>query len=224
MSDKPAKKTSKKKTSKKSSTKKKTAKKTSAKKKATKKKSSAKKKATKKKSSAKKKAAKKKSSAKRAGAKDDEAGGGSGTRKGKALVVVESPAKAKTINKFLGKDYLVTASMGHVRDLPKSTLGIRTDDGTFEPTYEPLAEKRKVIADLRKYAKKATTIYLACDMDREGEAIAWHISELLRGQNKDLQRVTFNQITEAAIKKAVHGPMSTHGISMLLSPLGSPEP
>src|SRR4026208_1028940 len=96
----------------------------------------------------------------------------------KALVVVESPAKAKTINKYLGKDYKVIASMGHVRDLPKSKLGVDVDDG-FAPVYEVLATRAKVNNALKDAAKDAETIYVATDPDREGEAIGWHLAEEL---------------------------------------------
>src|SRR5690606_37114646 len=109
-----------------------------------------------------------------------------------ALVIVESPAKAKTINKFLGKDFRVMASMGHVRDLPKNDLAIDIEHD-FEPHYEPIPEKKKVIGELRKYAANAREIYLACDPDREGEAIAWHIRELLPTTlRRRTSRVTFN--------------------------------
>ena len=176
-----------------------------------------KKKATKKKATAKKKTTKKKAAAKKTKAAEgqdeeleeleeaEDGGAKVGRKNGKSLVIVESPAKAKTINKFLGKDYVVVASMGHVRDLPKSVLGIDIEH-EFEPSYEPLAEKKKVISDLRKYATGASTVYLACDMDREGEAIAWHISELLKDKKREMKRVTFNQITEAAIQKAFEEP------------------
>jgi DNA topoisomerase I len=193
------KKTAKKKTAKKKTAKKKTAKKKTAKKKTAKKKTAKKKKKTAKKTAAEGETAEKKPAKKKAAKKKSR-------RTGKNLVIVESPAKAKTINKFLGKDYIVTASMGHVRDLPKSVIGIDLDNGTFEPTYEALGDKKKVIAELRKYAKKAPTVYLACDMDREGEAIAWHISELLQKDCTDMQRVSFNQITKAAIQKAFESP------------------
>ena len=96
----------------------------------------------------------------------------------KALVVVESPAKAKTINKYLGRDYKVIASMGHVRDLPKSKLGVDVDND-FEPTYEVIAERKKVIKELKDAAKDADDIYVATDPDREGEAIGWHLAEEL---------------------------------------------
>ncbi len=121
---------------------------------------------------------------------------------GKALVIVESPAKAKTINKFLGKDFRVMASMGHVRDLPKNDLAIDIEHD-FEPHYEPIPEKKKVIGELRKYAANAREIYLACDPDREGEAIAWHIRELLPATlRRRTSRVTFNQITKDAVQRA----------------------
>jgi DNA topoisomerase-1 len=118
-----------------------------------------------------------------------------------ALVIVESPAKAKTINKFLGRGYTVKASMGHVRDLPKRTLGVDEED--FTPTYAVLSEKRKTISDLKKAAKKATDIYLASDPDREGEAICWHLMEVLRKDTKaKFHRVLFNEITKAAVQEA----------------------
>ena len=92
----------------------------------------------------------------------------------KHLVIVESPAKAKTINKFIGKDYIVKASVGHVRDLPKSELGV--DEITFEPKYEILEGKEKVVSELRAAAKGVDTIFIASDPDREGEAIGWHVA------------------------------------------------
>src|SRR5260221_11478200 len=102
----------------------------------------------------------------------------------KSLVVVESPAKAKTINKYLGKDYKVMASMGHVRDLPKSKLGVDVDED-FEPTYEVIASRKKVLKQLKYEAKKATTIFMATDSDREGEPIGWHLAEKLRAANRN---------------------------------------
>jgi DNA topoisomerase-1 len=123
-----------------------------------------------------------------------------------ALVIVESPAKAKTINKFLGRDYTVKASMGHVRDLPKRDLGV--DEKSFEPTYAVLAEKRKTISDLKKAAKKVDDIYLASDPDREGEAICWHLMEVLRKETKaNFHRVLFNEITKRAVKAAFDEPI-----------------
>ena len=119
----------------------------------------------------------------------------------KALVVVESPAKAKTINKYLGREYTVLASMGHVRDLPKSKLGVDVDEG-FAPVYEPIAARKKVIAELKSAAKDATDIYIATDPDREGEAIGWHITQELKGNKRKFHRLTFNEITKNAVKKA----------------------
>ena len=122
-----------------------------------------------------------------------------------SLVIVESPAKAKTINKFLGKNFVVKASMGHVRDLPKRNLGV--DEETFEPTYDVLPEKKKTLSDLKKAAKNADTIYLAPDPDREGEAICWHLYEVLRKTSKaDFRRVQFNEITKKAILAAFENP------------------
>lgn len=126
----------------------------------------------------------------------------------KHLVIVESPAKAKTINKFLGRDYVVKASMGHIRDLPKSKLGVDPEKN-FEPQYVNSRDKSKVIKELKDAAKKVDDIILAPDPDREGEAIAWHLKELLMAVKKDeslFSRVTYNQITKAAIKDAFASP------------------
>lgn len=122
----------------------------------------------------------------------------------KNLVIVESPAKAKTINKFIGSDYVVKASVGHVRDLPKSELGV--DEVTFIPTYEVLEGKEKVVAELKAAAKKATNIFIASDPDREGEAIGWHVMNLLGGDAKKVKRVLFHEITKKAVKKAIDSP------------------
>ncbi len=123
----------------------------------------------------------------------------------KNLVIVESPAKAKTINKFIGKDYIVKASVGHVRDLPKSELGV--DEETFEPKYEVLEEKQKVVSELKAAAKKADTIYIASDPDREGEAIGWHVLTLLGGgETKKVRRILFHEITKNAVRKAIEHP------------------
>ncbi|HEX9502082.1 MAG TPA: type I DNA topoisomerase [Thermoanaerobaculia bacterium] len=122
----------------------------------------------------------------------------------KNLVIVESPAKAKTINKFIGKDYIVKASVGHVRDLPKSELGV--DEETFEPTYEVLEGKEKVVSELKAAAKKADHIYIASDPDREGEAIGWHVMNLLGGDSKKVRRILFHEITKNAVKKAIEHP------------------
>ena len=123
----------------------------------------------------------------------------------KNLVIVESPAKAKTISKFLGSDYVVMASMGHVRDLPKSTLGFDPDDN-FRPNYQVSTDKKKVIADLKKQISKDTTIYLAADEDREGEAIAWHLIPALKIEKNPIKRIVFHEITKDAILKALQNP------------------
>ena len=128
----------------------------------------------------------------------------------KNLVIVESPAKAKTINKYLGKNYIVKASMGHVRDLVKSKLGVDVDNN-FTPQYVNSRDKSKVIKELREAAKKSDQVILALDPDREGEAIAWHIRELLIKEVKEderFSRVTYNQITKPAIEKAFAEPGS----------------
>lgn len=120
----------------------------------------------------------------------------------KNLVIVESPAKAKTINKYLGSDYNVKASMGHVRDLPEKGFGVDIEN-KFEPTYEVSSNKTKVVSELKAAAKSADKIYLCPDPDREGEAIAWHLSEILGGRkNPNFFRVTFNEITKEAVKAA----------------------
>src|SRR5687767_13326469 len=124
---------------------------------------------------------------------------------GKALVVVESPAKAKTINKYLGRDYTVIASMGHIRDLPKSKLGVDVDND-FEETYESLASRKKVIKELKDAAKDASDIYVATDHDREGEAIGWHITQELKGNKRKFHRLTFNEITKKAVQEALNHP------------------
>ncbi|MBM4102763.1 MAG: type I DNA topoisomerase [Planctomycetes bacterium] len=127
------------------------------------------------------------------------------TVKGKSLVVVESPAKAKTINKYLGPDFEVKASMGHIRDLPPK--GINVDiENNFEPTYEITPGRKKTVADLKAVAKKCKTVYLATDLDREGEAIAWHLAEALNLKDDDTFRVVFNAITKNDIQKAFSNP------------------
>ncbi len=124
----------------------------------------------------------------------------------KKLVIVESPAKAKTINKYLGGDYTVKASMGHIRDLPEKGLGVDIEN-KFEPTYEVTKTKAKVVAELKAAAKAAEQVYLCPDPDREGEAIAWHLSELLGGKkNPNFFRVTFNEITKEAVRAAFQNP------------------
>ena len=118
------------------------------------------------------------------------------------LVIVESPAKAKTIQKFLGKSYKVIASNGHVRDLPKSTLGIDVEND-FEPKYITIRGKGDILAQLRKEVKKADKVYLATDPDREGEAISWHLMHALKLENKKTYRITFNEITKNAVKSSI---------------------
>ena len=124
----------------------------------------------------------------------------------KALVVVESPAKAKTINKYLGRNYKVVASMGHVRDLPKSKLGVDVDDD-FEPSYEVIASRKKVLKELKDGAKGADEIFIATDPDREGEAIGWHLAEELgSGNKKKIRRLMFNEITKKGVLSALEHP------------------
>ena len=120
----------------------------------------------------------------------------------KYLVIVESPAKVKTIKKFLGRNYEVIASNGHVRDLPKSTLGIDIEND-FEPKYITIRGKGEVLAALRKAVKKADKVYLATDPDREGEAISWHLYYALKLENKNYSRITFNEITKTAVKDSI---------------------
>jgi DNA topoisomerase-1 len=122
----------------------------------------------------------------------------------KSLVIVESPAKAKTINKYLGDDYVVKASMGHVRDLPSKGMGV--DLKTFVPEYEILESRGKVVTELKKLAKAADEIYLATDLDREGEAIAWHLQQALGIPDDRVKRVIFNAITKSEIQKAFKNP------------------
>ena len=119
----------------------------------------------------------------------------------KSLVIVESPAKAKTVNHYLGQDYIVKASMGHVRDLPTKKMGIDIEAG-FVPTYEVIAEKKKTVAELKKAAKESEKVILAADPDREGEAISWHLSQLLQDANPHIFRVAFNEITEEGVRQA----------------------
>ena len=123
----------------------------------------------------------------------------------KALVIVESPSKAKTIQKYLGREYIVKASVGHIRDLPKSKLGVDLDKN-FAPDYQLIPAKIKVIDELKKYLALVPTLYLATDPDREGEAIAWHINEELKTKKKTVHRVLFNAITKTAILEAMADP------------------
>ena len=121
------------------------------------------------------------------------------------LVIVESPAKANTIKGYLGSGYKVIASKGHIRDLPKSTLGIDVDNN-FEPHYINIRGKGDVIKELKKEAKSANKIFLATDPDREGEAISWHIASQLGIPADKACRVTFNEITQSAVKEAIKNP------------------
>ena len=120
----------------------------------------------------------------------------------KYLVIVESPAKVKTVKKYLGANYEVAASMGHVRDLPKSRLGIDVEHD-FEPKYITIRGKGELLASLRKAAKKADKVYLATDPDREGEAISWHLATALKLDEKKMRRITFNEITKSAVKESI---------------------
>ena len=124
----------------------------------------------------------------------------------KDLVIVESPAKAKTINKFIGNNFTVKASVGHIRDLPKSALGV--DEETFLPTYEILEGKEKVVRELKKAAKTAGQIYIASDPDREGEAIGWHVMNILGKDAEKVRRVRFHEITKNAVQKALASPVT----------------
>src|SRR5918992_1200389 len=120
----------------------------------------------------------------------------------KALVIVESPAKAKTISKYLGNQYIVKASLGHIKDLPKKDLAVAVDSD-FRPDYQIIEGKKKLITELKQTAKKVESIYLAADPDREGEAICFHLQEELNGRNGPrIYRVMFNEITQNAIRKA----------------------
>ncbi len=121
------------------------------------------------------------------------------------LVIMESPTKAKTVGKYLGPDYVVKACRGHLRDLPKSTLGVDIENN-FTPEYVPLADRGDIIAELKKEAKKADTVYLATDPDREGEAIAWHLKELLELPDSKTKRAAFNEVTEKVVKEAIANP------------------
>ncbi len=123
----------------------------------------------------------------------------------KNLIIVESPAKVRTIKKFLGKDYAVEASVGHVRDLPTSSLGV-DEDKDFSPQYEVIEGKQKVVSKLKSAAKIAQSVFLAPDPDREGEAIAWHVAELIKDKNSNIKRIQFNEITANAVREALDHP------------------
>ena len=121
--------------------------------------------------------------------------------KGKKLVIVESPTKQKTISKILGNDFIVRSSFGHVRDLPQHDMGVDIEHD-FTPTYEPVERAKRLIGELSTLAKNASEIYLATDPDREGEAIAWHLIELLKLPAERYQRIFFHEITPTAIKES----------------------
>ncbi|MGA1050165.1 MAG: DNA topoisomerase, partial [Minisyncoccia bacterium] len=123
----------------------------------------------------------------------------------KALIIVESPTKAKTISKFLGKDYVVKSSMGHIRDLPKSKIGVDPAKN-FEITYEISAKAKKTVTELKKLAKTSEEVILATDEDREGEAISWHLAHILKLKPANAKRMVFHEITESAIKEALASP------------------
>lgn len=123
----------------------------------------------------------------------------------KYLVIVESPAKVKTIKKFLGKNYEVDASNGHVRDMPKSQLGFDVEND-YEPKYITIRGKGDILSKLRKEVKKADKVYLATDPDREGEAISWHLSKALKLDPDKMQRISFNEITQKAVKESLKNP------------------
>src|SRR3989344_8798454 len=123
----------------------------------------------------------------------------------KNLVIVESPTKAKTIAKFLGQDYKIESSFGHIRDLPKSKLGIDVENN-FEPQYVIPLKAKKQAAALKKMAEKAEQIYFATDEDREGEAISWHLAEIFKTPKSKVKRIVFHEITEEAIKEALKNP------------------
>ncbi|MGP1347662.1 MAG: DNA topoisomerase [Phycisphaerales bacterium] len=161
----------------------------------------------------------KKKTAKKAGARSGSSGGrGSGaptSASGKKLVIVESPAKAKTINKYLGSDYVVRASVGHIRDLPsKNPKGVKSPvpgvdlEDDFRPSYEPLPGKSKTVTELKKLGREASEVWFATDLDREGEAIAWHLAEILGVDPGTAKRVVFNAITKGEIERAFRSPQS----------------
>jgi DNA topoisomerase-1 len=124
----------------------------------------------------------------------------------KKLVIVESPAKARTIGRVLGRGYEAKASMGHVRDIPKRQMGVDVESGTFEPTYRVMPDKRKVVSELAKASKSADLVYLATDPDREGEAISWHLMHAAKIDAKKVRRVVFHEITDGAVREAFDNP------------------
>ncbi|MBI2122795.1 MAG: hypothetical protein HYT96_01380, partial [Armatimonadetes bacterium] len=125
--------------------------------------------------------------------------------KPRALVVVESPTKARTLKKLLTRRYNVVASMGHVKDLPRSQLGVDVKNG-FVPKYVVVKGKGAILKELKDAAKQATAIYMATDPDREGEAIFWHLADALRPVNPDIKRIEFHEVTKDAVRRALHHP------------------
>jgi DNA topoisomerase-1 len=143
--------------------------------------------------------------AKRARKADEDGGAEIKLGRGKTLVVVESPAKSRTLNKFLGRDYTVLASNGHVMDLPKSQLGVDIEND-FEPEYVPIRDKNQALTRIQTAAKQAERVFLAPDPDREGEAIAWHLAGAISEARRPIQRLTFNEITQRAVQEAIQNP------------------
>ncbi|MDA0883046.1 MAG: toprim domain-containing protein, partial [Bacteroidetes bacterium] len=127
----------------------------------------------------------------------------------KNLVIVESPAKAKTIEGYLGKDFTVKSSYGHVRDLPRKGVAIDIEDN-FKPVYEVSEDKKKLLKELQALSKKAEVIWLATDEDREGEAISWHLQEALKLKDQQVKRIVFSEITKKAILKAIESPRTVN--------------
>ncbi len=125
----------------------------------------------------------------------------------KPLLVVESPTKVKTLQKYLGKSYNIAATVGHLKDLPARTMGVDVEDG-FQPIYQPIPGKQKVISGLKKSAGDTLEVYLAPDPDREGEAIAWHTSEILKKAGRKFHRVLFHELTHRAIEEAIASPQA----------------
>ena len=123
----------------------------------------------------------------------------------KSLVIVESPTKAKTIGKILGKDYVIKSSMGHVRDLPPDRLGVNIRDN-FKPTYEIIENKNKIVKDLSKAMKQAGEVYIATDQDREGEAIGWHLVTVTNTGQERIKRIVFHEITKDTIVNSLRSP------------------
>ena len=120
---------------------------------------------------------------------------------GKPLIIVESPTKARTLKKFLGSKFNIKSSVGHIKNLPEKSLGVDIENG-FSPQYQVIKGKGKILAEIKKAAKEADKVYLAPDPDREGEAIAWHIQEELKGKEKDIYRAHFYEITKKAVQKS----------------------